>query len=1457
MRKDERILGVDIGSVALAAVELAGDGSVLRQFYQPHGGDIPQTLARLDREFGLPQTQGSLHLAVSGRAAQSLRHELYLDSRLAAIRAAKEHYPEVRAVLQVGAEFFSLIRLDADGRYESVRTNSSCAAGTGGFLDQQAGRLNMADSAELSSVACANIDTPPLVATRCAVFAKTDLIHAQQEGYSLPAIAHGLCSGLARNLVDTLFKDDDLAGPILFTGGVSCNAAVVREVGQLVSQEIVVDRYGPVQGALGAALSLLERLPECDIEPEPDIDSLSTRYRAEQIDRTQFYPPLELRLSEYPDFTAYASYEQPITGRPGQPLVEVDLYRPWGASLDAYIGIDIGSTSTKAVVTDLAGSVYGGFYTRTAGRPLEAVQAVFEAVRGAAEREGAELALHGSATTGSGRAFIGGIIRADEIIDEISAHARAACELNPKVDTILEIGGQDAKFTTLRNGRVTLSIMNSVCAAGTGSFIEEQAKRLGVGINEYAERAEGVAAPQVSDRCTVFMERDMNHLLAEGHSTKEVLAAALHAVRENYLQKVAVENSIGSVVFFQGATAKNRALVAAFEQRLGRPILVSPYCHLTGALGAALVLRDQAVVSDSFVGLSLADQQVPVRREVCAVCANHCKLSVAEVQGRSTAFGFLCGRDYDSEGYVSDNLSGFDLIRERDMIEQRLLRNLIPDEAAPEAQPSTTRSPLIGLPTSLYMSEDRLYWQAFFKALGVRTSCGSAKARTQDIRRGKLLSGAEFCAPISALHGRVAELLDEADYVFLPNYLERKPDRERSGASRKFCYYSQFAAALVQQALESERIIAPVAASRRFHVHSAAELYKAFSVLGASRPGFARIVAALEKAEELKAAHANALRQLYHEHSQWSSEAPDVVLLGRPYTVLQPELNKGIPRLFGKLGLRSFYQDMIPYHPDDVEAVAPLLSEINWSYGAQILEVAEVAARTPGLYPVLLTSFKCGPDSFIIEYLRRILDAHDKPYLILELDEHDSAVGYETRIEAAVRSFRNHQMMEARHIQSRHIQSRGRQEAHDAHDTHDAQAYAGINPRYLRELSKEKTLVLPNWDDYALPLIASILNGHGYRCVVMRETASSIRRSLRWNNGQCVPMNALVEGFADTLEAEAIAPEDALLWVPSAGFSCNIKLFAHHIQEILHSYGKGMDKARVYLGQMSYIELSPLITANAYLAYMFSGLIRRIACRIRPYETEPGTTNAAVDWALSALAGAFETDGRNKTELVREIMQRFSSISYHHEVRRPKVALFGDVYVRDNPVFNQDVIGYIERNGGEVVTMPFHEFARMTADTYFRRWLHNGKLGRLLALKPMMSALSLLERWYYRHFEAVIGEPQVRFGEDAAQLLAPYGVSMDHEGESQDNLLKAWYVSRQHPDLALFVQLNPGFCCAGLVTEAMSHKIKETTGVPVLSITYDGIGGLKNDAILPYLKYPPLRSVPPAREPEVPGVAGL
>lgn len=1450
-----KVLGIDIGSVTLSAAVVDRNGTICETLTFPHEGDLAAAFARIDSVIDLSEVEG---YALTGRSSNNIDHDLFVDSRVACIRSARERYPEARAILLVGGEFFSLIRLDADGRYVSVRTNTSCAAGTGSFLDQQAGRLSMENSAELSAVATANIEPVPLVATRCAVFAKTDLIHAQQEGYALSGIAEGLCNGLARNLVDTLFKDQDLEGPVLFTGGVSRNEAVVRSLEDLVPQQIVVDDMGPLQGALGAALTLLDSWEEQASGASLDIPVPTTvatppvlaadtapacaacLFHHHDPDRSGFYPPLTLQLSDYPDFSSYLSYDQPIENRPGQPFVEVDLYKPWPELLDAYIGIDIGSTSTKAVITTLEGDVFGGFYTRTSGRPLEAVQTIFEAIDRTAERERTTLEIHGSATTGSGRKFIGNIIGADEILDEISAHARAATELDPRVDTILEIGGQDAKFTTLRNGRVTLSVMNNVCAAGTGSFLEEQGKRLGVPIRDFARLTDGVRAPLVSDRCTVFMDRDINHLLSEGHTVREVLAAALHAVRENYLNKVADEKSIGKVIFFQGATAKNRSLVAAFEQKLGRPILVSPYCHLTGALGAALTLRDEGIISDNFAGISLYRETIPVRREVCTLCANHCKLSVADVDGHTVAFGFLCGRDYETESFVNRNTSGFDLLKERQKLERRLLREISPIHAAePGVSQTTGEAPVIGLPDGLYMHEDLRYWEIFFHEIGLPVK--TSRNLKNPITLGKPLTGAEFCAPMSAMHGHAASLMDSCDYLFLPTYLERK--QGKNGEARKFCYFSQFSSPLISQASDGSRILSPLAATRYSSFQLIGELHKALSVLPPTyRPSYLQISGALEKADTFRRERERELTAIYSVE-QTDGKTVDVVFLGRPYSVLPREMNKGIPDIFASLGIRVFYQDMIPYTEEDTAAIAPLLREINWSYGARILETAEVAARTPGLYPVFLTSFKCGPDSFIVEYVKKILDRHDKPYLILELDEHDSNVGYETRIEAAVRAFRNH--LESTAAAMPRVTSDDTTIPFGIGMYRPVKPdYTGINPRYARELPRDKTLVLPNFDDYAVPLLAATLRGHGYPTIVMEETTDTIRRSMRWNNGQCIPMNAIAEGYVTTIRKHHLDPAECMLWIPDADFACNIKLYPHHIQEILRNYGEGMEVSDVYLGMLSMTDFSPMVTASAYLSYMFAGLVRRIACRIRPYEHNRGETNTVASEALGLLAKAFEDSSVDKAQTIQRIMSRFNALEYDRAERRPKVALFGDIYVRDNPVMNQNIIEYIEENGGEVVTMPFHEFSRMTANTYFRRWRREKKYGRVLTLKPLLAALGMMEKWYYRHFEPVVKEPSPEFRDNPEMILSLYGVDLSHEGESQDNLLKTWYISKQHPDLSLFAQLSPGFCIAGLVTEAMARRIKEVTGVPVLSITYDGTGGFKNDAILPYLKYPQERTVP-------------
>jgi predicted CoA-substrate-specific enzyme activase len=1400
---------LDVGAVSLSAVETEPDGTPLRSFYELHRGDLEGAVGKVLRELDLSCIDA---VAATSSTPSLLRADARFDDQICLITAARRLHPEARSILVVGAERFGLVRFDEHGSYLSFKANPLCAAGTGSFLDQQARRLNLPGTAALVALAMANREPAARIASRCAVFAKTDLVHAQQEGFSLEAICDGLCRGLAKNIVDTLFSGEMTRGPVLVVGGVARNEAVVRHLRGLVDLEVVVDTGVP-HGASGAAMRLLEaggRTRQSVLRSYPSLWTGGARGRAYE------YPPLELTLSTYPEFDSLERWDH--RGRVVEhsyPL-EVDVYRELaaGQTHPVYLGIDVGSTSTKAVVTDLRGEVLAGFYTATAGRPLEAVQLILEGISTWIGRKGLEIHVAGAGTTGAGRKFVGKIIGADLILDEITAHARAAVQLHPEVDTVIEIGGQDSKFMTLRDGQVTLSVMNSVCAAGTGSFVEEQAQRLGVPLVEYGERTRGHASPLASERCTVFMERDLNHYLREGYETNEVLAAVLHSVRENYLNKVAVEPAMGDCIVFQGATARNRALVAAFEQRLEKPIHVSRYCHLAGALGVALSLMDDAVRGSRFRGLDLHRQRIPVRPETCELCNNHCKLSVARIGGDTVAYGFLCGRDYDTQRHVDNNTSGFDLFRTR----RKVFRLPLGTEVR--------RDITVGIPAALHLYEDLAFWRRFFQELGIRTVTSERYAEA--LKDGRLLAGAELCAPLTALHGHVRDLLRRADLVFLPFYMEMKAPEKAS--RRQFCYYTQYAPVLgaaMGGEGDQERVLTPMV---HYLYHSLFTKVELTRVLGAhipDGPSFFEVSAAYDAARRFKEEGLAELREAYRRGSA-GTEDLHVVLLGRPYTVLSEWMNKRIPQMIASMGIRVFYQDMLTYGAEDLESIQPLLGELHWHYAARILESAEVTARSPRAYPVLVTSFKCSPDSFVIDYFRTIMESHGKPYLILQLDEHDSRLGYETRIEAAVRAFRNH----FRSTQG--LSGSGRVET--ARDPGPGRGWE----RTGKVDYSGKTLLFPNWDSLSLRLVVAALRKKGLDARLLESSEAAARRALRHNSGQCTPLNIIAQEFVEYVRRNDLDPARTVLWMAASTIACNIRLYPHHIRTLIRASGEGFGQAEVYVGALSLQDISPTLPLDAYLGYMFGGFLRKMGCAIRPYEVVPGETDRAIREGIVRLERAFESDA-SKEESLAEVVARLQAIPVADTGPRPEVAVFGDIYTRDNEALNQDLIHFIEAHGGQVITTPYTSFAKMVARPYYWKWFLEGKYLNLLSTKAFMAALAQLEKRYFRYFEEVLQEPEPAYDDSPQEILSGYHLRPEHTGESMENLLKVYYITKHHPRVALFVQASPAFCCPSLVTEAMAREIEKRTGVPVVSVTYDGTGGGKNDVILPYLEYPRAR----------------
>ncbi|MDR3671838.1 MAG: acyl-CoA dehydratase activase-related protein [Holophaga sp.] len=612
--------------------------------------------------------------------------------------------------------------------------------------------------------------------------------------------------------------------------------------------------------------------------------------------------------------------------------------------------------------------------------------------------------------------------------------------------------------------------------------------------------------------------------------------------------------------------------------------------------------------------------------------------------------------------------------------------------------------------------------------------------------------------------------------------------------------------------------------------HGLTTLQTRLSLLSELKPllgpelGFSELSAAYEQALEAQAAWRQELKQLFRTELAKAGDV-SVVLIGRPYLVLAPALNQGIPDLFAALGVKTFYQDMLSYGDADLEPIAPLLQAVHWHYAAKLLEAAQVVTATPGVYPVLVTSFRCAPDACVLDYFKQVCQRQHKPYLVLQLDDHASTVGVETRIEAAVRAFRNHR---------------------------DAGRKAASGAPLLAPLAHSlegKTLLFPCWDRLSCSLLVANLVHQGIDARLLREDSDTLSRSLARNSGQCLPLTAIAQTYVDHVRREGLDPERTMLWIAGSTIACHIGMYPHAIQGLVAGH-RGFQRSRVYLGDITMLDISLRAAFNSYFCHMFGGMLRAMACRIRPFETVPGAAGQALEQGLARFEQAFRA-GLPGTEVAQEVVDRFRWIPVRGG-SRPKVAIFGDLYARDNELVNQDLVRTIEANGGQVITTPYNDYIKTVAGLYLRRWLREGHLLNVLKSGSILTAIQLLEKKYLEVFGQVLGPaPADRPAAEAEALLARFHISPYQSGETFDNILNVFHVLEAHPDLALFVHASPAFCCPGLVTEALAARIERLTGVPVVSVTYDGAGASPNDPVIPYLKFPRARKGPAP----VPGTA--
>lgn len=580
MNKPKLHLGFDIGSISVNTVLIDRDKNILEEHYDySHGKPfhvLRDVLGGMIDRHCIENFSGIAITGTGGKLAAELIGGSFVNEIIAHASSVAEMYPQVRSVIEMGGEDAKLILMENrevthKSQLSDFTMNTLCAAGTGSFLDQQAKRIGVSIENEFGEMALKS-KNPPHIAGRCSVFAKSDMIHLQQIATPVHDIVAGLCYAVARNFKSNMARGKQLKKPIIFQGGVAANTGVVRafrDILNIEGDELIIPEHHASMGAIGAIYHVMDNRQKVK-QAFKGLDALDDYLRSENSSSAHLD---SLSISN-------ATYNTDVVFKHTGP-----------GKLDVYLGLDIGSLSTNVVLIDDENNVVARRYLPTASKPLDAIQ------KGLSEifREvGDKVEVKAAGTTGSGRYLTGDFIGADTIQNEITAQAAAAIAYDPTVDTIFEIGGQDSKYISIENGVVVDFEMNKVCAAGTGSFLEEQAEKLGINIKEeFGELAIGAQKPtRLGDRCTVFMESDLNSQQQKGTAKENLVGGLAYSIVHNYLQKVVGDKKIGDKIFFQGGVTNNRAVVAAFEKVLGKPIIVPPHFDVTGAIGVAIIARD-------------------------------------------------------------------------------------------------------------------------------------------------------------------------------------------------------------------------------------------------------------------------------------------------------------------------------------------------------------------------------------------------------------------------------------------------------------------------------------------------------------------------------------------------------------------------------------------------------------------------------------------------------------------------------------------------------------------------------------------------------------------------------------------------------------------------------------------------------------------------------------------------
>ncbi|MGD0728265.1 MAG: acyl-CoA dehydratase activase, partial [Spirochaetia bacterium] len=1193
----------------------------------------------------------------------------------------------------------------------------------------------------------------------------------------------GLCFAVARNVKSTLARGRDLEKPVVFQGGVAANAGMVRafrELFGLGDGELIIPDHHASMGAIGALFHVAAR-PPAGHGDFKGLDGLDRYLATGGPDGDHLAPLVPPRAPSLTDAV---------------PLSE-EAY-----GLPVFLGVDVGSLSTNVVLIDGRNRVIARRYLPTAGRPLEAIQ---KGLKEIGDEVGARVEVKAAGSTGSGRYLTGDFVGADRIVNEITAQATAAIAIDPTVDTIFEIGGQDSKFVSVENGVVVDFEMNKVCAAGTGSFLEEQAEKLGVRIvGEFGSLALSAGAPaRMGDRCTVFMESDLNTRQQKGAARENLIAGLAYSIVQNYLQKVVGEKTIGKKIFFQGGVAHNKAVRSAFEKVVGRPIMVPPHFDVTGAIGAAMLARQSMNGGVSrFKGFAIASRSWSQDRFTCKSCPNQCEISRVRIAGEEKPlfYGGRCER-YEVAERKNRGKDIPDLFQER----TRLLLDGFDDNpsAAPKREEEAGGA-VIGLPRALSVFYQRFpFWREFFSELGMRVVLSRPTDQALISRSLETLA-AETCFPVEVMHGHVLDLLEKGvDGIFLPFVVneEAEPGNPTNNCN---CPWIQTYPFMVRGALRNandlSRLLVPTLHFRYSRRLLNAELARFMGDrFGVTAREVSRAVTRAARAQKdfearLRTRGKEALASL-------PAGKTAAVILGRPYNYGDPALNLRIVEKLISLDVLPIPADFLPL---DEEAIFGEYPSMYWPNGRRILQAARIVGRDARLQAIHLGNFRCGPDSFISHYVREEL--RGKPYLQLEMDEHSADAGLVTRLEAFFDSVR------------------GRQEAGSGSTGTRLPERNARGPR--RPDTHARTLYFPYMADGAYALAAAC------RCCGMKaevlppQDERDIELGRRHTSSrECFPMICTTGSFLRKLQEPGVDPSRVSFFMPDHNGPCR--------------FGQYNQLQRIILDRLGYTEAQIVhpsnedsyagLTAGSGIRFRLAvwrgivavDILRKLLQERRVYEVRHGEAEAVYRRQLERVVECIEQGGRGIGRVLNHACADFSRVEVHRTKRKPVISVTGEIFMRDNPFCSGDVVKKLEQLGAETLMSPVRDWVTYSTYRFTRDSRRKGR--------PWGFARSKLQGL----LQGVIEDRLVRLAEQGGaemhrdipvekmlQLCMPY-LHKDYDGEPA--ITMGSVAGQCMTGISGVVHILPFTCLPGTLISAVSPRFSQDhDGLPWINIAYDG-----------------------------------